>query len=350
MFKKHDTTERDFSYGLLKYSSINIGDEIQSVAAMRFLPQIDEYVHRERIDQFVPELGKKTKLFMNAWWMWEPEHFPPSEYIDPCLISMYVRDDMRERFLTPQTKDYLIKHGPVGCRDMATANWLKENDVPAYFSGCLTLTLQRNWKVRREDYILCVDIPKEVVDEIRKRTKKKVYLISRNLSPFYTSKQRLSVAKLYLRLYHNAFCVVSSRLHVILPCLAFETPVLRIVTGEHEMDVAGRFSGYEDFVHTATAEDILSGKKVYNFNHPPRNPNKHKKLRDELIKKCKTFTGYDRKRSFILHHQEPLLELFKLNKYSYSQVKRLLYWAKNEDLQEVLDNKNAGITKHDAVF
>ncbi len=39
-------------YGILKYSSQNIGDEIQSVAAMRFLPKIDYYCHRERLDQF----------------------------------------------------------------------------------------------------------------------------------------------------------------------------------------------------------------------------------------------------------------------------------------------------------
>ena len=39
-------------YGVLKYSSVNIGDDIQSIAAMRYLPRIDEYIHRDRVDKF----------------------------------------------------------------------------------------------------------------------------------------------------------------------------------------------------------------------------------------------------------------------------------------------------------
>ena len=88
-------------YGILKYSSQNIGDEIQSVAAMRFLPKIDYYCHRERLDQFhLPEeqAGQKLKLIMNAWWMWQPKHFPPSEDIDPLLVSMHLRRDLAEDF------------------------------------------------------------------------------------------------------------------------------------------------------------------------------------------------------------------------------------------------------------
>ena len=75
-------------YGVIKYSSINIGDEVQSVAAMRFLPQIDYYVQRERIDQFKSDSGEKVKLIMNAWWMWDYAHFPPSKDIEPLFGRM----------------------------------------------------------------------------------------------------------------------------------------------------------------------------------------------------------------------------------------------------------------------
>lgn len=33
-------------YALFSYSTENIGDEIQSIAASRFLPQIDYYINR----------------------------------------------------------------------------------------------------------------------------------------------------------------------------------------------------------------------------------------------------------------------------------------------------------------
>lgn len=147
-------------FGVLKFSSYNIGDEIQSVAAMQFLPQVDYYIHREDIDKFRSE-GDKVKLIMNAWWMWRPDHFPPSKDIEPLLISMHISETIRNRFLENGVKEYLIQNGPVGCRDLGTLQYLQENNVPAYFSGCLTLTLQGNkeMKQNRKDYILCIDTP-----------------------------------------------------------------------------------------------------------------------------------------------------------------------------------------------
>lgn len=342
--------DKDFSYGVLKYSSINIGDEVQSVAAMRFLPRIDEYVHREQTNSFVPKKGKNTKLIMNAWWMWKPENFPPSENIEPLLISMYIRNEIRDTFLTPEVRKYFLEYGPVGCRDMSTCDWLNSEGIPAYFSGCLTLTLLRNKKIKRENYILCVDVPKEVVKEIKLRTNRPVYSLSRMLSPFYTSKQRLKVAKLFLRLYHNAHCVVSPRLHVVLPSLAFETPVLRLITNKSESNIKERFAGMEDFVNTITIEDFMKDKKCYNFNRPPKNPKKHLKVRDELIKKCREFTGYDGNKSCINSDENPLFELFKISAHSNKQVNRLLYWASAEELENNLHNRQDGLTKYDVDF
>ena len=158
--------DNNFSYGLLGYNSINIGDEIQSVAQSRFLPQIDEVVYREQIKNFVPKLGKKTKCIMNAWWMWRPKNFPPSKWIEPLLISMHIRPAVRKEIFTNESKEYFLKHGPVGCRDMGTYEWLKNEGIPAYFSGCLTLTLQRNYNIPRQDYILCVDVDENIVAEI----------------------------------------------------------------------------------------------------------------------------------------------------------------------------------------
>ena len=277
-------------FGCLKTTPVNIGEEVQEIAAMRFLPQIDEWVHREHINTFVSKDKQPIKLLMNAWWMYHPKRFLPSAYINPLLISMYFRKEMREKFLTPKVKKYFMEHGPVGCRDTNTYEWLKANNVPAYFSGCLTLTLQRN-NMPRKDYILCVDMPKEVVEEVKKRTKRPVYEIPVDLSQYYTFEERLEISKLYLLSYQNAHCVLSSRLHVLLPCLAFETPVLRIVSGKYERDIEGRFSGYEDFVHTAQLEEFLQNKDVYDFDNPPKNPDNYLKLREDLIRACSEFTG-----------------------------------------------------------
>ncbi len=54
----------DYLYGLLKYSTNNIGDEIQSLAAKQFLPQIDLFLDRDHLNKV--KSNKKIKLIMNG--------------------------------------------------------------------------------------------------------------------------------------------------------------------------------------------------------------------------------------------------------------------------------------------
>lgn len=342
-------TDKKYLYGLLSYNSINIGDEIQSVACSRFLPQIDELVYREMINSFVSEDCKKTKLIMNAWWMWKSKNFLPSKCIEPLLISMFIRPEIRKEILTENVRKYLLNNGPVGCRDMSTYEWLQNENIPSYFSGCLTLTLQRNYEIPRENYILCVDVKPELVEAIKKRTTRPVYDISRMLSPYYTSEQRLDVAKVMLRLYQDAHLVVSSRLHVILPSLAMETPVLRIISDEQEMGDFDRYKGYETFFNSYTNEEIINNPTAYNFDEPLANPNNHLKLRNDLINKCQKFTGYNNTNSLIDKNINPAVEIIRLNRNSYRQIERLSYWLTPKSLKKVLKNRLKGYNQYDLI-
>ena len=315
----------DFYYGLIKYSSINIGDEVQCIAAMRFLPHIDEYVHRDRINRFKSKNHKKVKLIMNAWWTQNIKGFPPSEAIEPLMISMYIRHNKRKKFLTSKVKKYFLKHSPIGCRDKSTYEWLKRENIPAYFSGCLTLTLERNNDIPKEDYILCVDTSDDVVNAIKQRTKRPVYSISRMLSPYNTYEDRLKIAKLMLRVYQSAHCVVSPRLHVILPSLALKTPALRIIPNNHVED--GRWDGYEDFVRTVKETDFINNVEVYDFDNPPNNPDNYLELRKSLIETTEKFTHYNNQNSLIEDAKFPLIDLLGLLRYQIHNQKRILYWA-----------------------
>lgn len=51
----------DFNWGLLTTTPLNIGEEIQSIAAMRFLPKIDEYIHRDLISKYKSKNNKKNR-------------------------------------------------------------------------------------------------------------------------------------------------------------------------------------------------------------------------------------------------------------------------------------------------
>ena len=321
--------DKYYKYGLISNSSVNIGDEIQSLAASRFIPEINCFIHRERINKYKSE--KLTKIIMNAWWTWCPQNFPPSKYIKPLLISMHFNDNIRKSKIKKSYKEYLKKWGPVGCRDKATEKWLIKNGVDAYFSGCLTLTLQKNENVKKKNYILATDISDKMLNEIKKRTNRPVYNISRCLLPMLTSR-RLKLAKAMLNIYQGAHCVVTYRVHTAMPCLALETPVLMIKPKEGWPEDGGRFEELAELCNTIDEEDFLSNPNIYNFEAPPQNPDNYLALREKLIKKCVEFTNFDSLESPVMDDENIQVELMDLFKYEYHLIKVIFYWIKKIDL------------------
>ena len=64
--------------------------------------------------------------------------FPYHANIRPLFISFHIN---RPEILTPEAIDYLREYGPIGCRDWTTAEMLLSAGVDAFFSGCLTTTV-----------------------------------------------------------------------------------------------------------------------------------------------------------------------------------------------------------------
>lgn len=116
----------------------NIGDYIQSIAAMQFSGRDAVRVERESLDTYS---GGPTRLIMNAWFMNNPERFPPSADILPLFQSFHVRPLIEDRFFTEATTAYLKAHGPVGCRSTEVAELMRRHGIEAEFSSCVTLTL-----------------------------------------------------------------------------------------------------------------------------------------------------------------------------------------------------------------
>lgn len=320
------------NFGILITSPTNIGEEIQQLASLRFLLKIDEYVHRDRISDFKSTNEQITKLIMNGWWMWDESKFPPSKYIEPLMISMFFRKGIRNHLLSKNSIKYLKQYAPIGCRDIDCVKWLEENGIPAYFSGCLTLTLEPNKNIQKQDYILCVDVEERVLNEIRKRTDREVYNIPVDINPLLSYNKRIELAKIYLRLYQEASCVISNRLHAILPALALNTPVLRLDTERNEREINRRFSGYNEFINSVTKTEFLLNKNIYNFDNPPNNSDKYLLLKENLIKKCSDFTGIDTKKSFVNTSNNPIMDLLSCSLYEYEQIKKALLWSKKSDL------------------
>lgn len=124
----------------------NIGDYIQSLAQQQYWDHIDVIVDRESLDTVrSPHPGEKINLIMNSWWMWSPEHFPPSDDINPLFVSFHISPNAADIMLSEKGVAYFKKYQPIGARDYGTLRILEEHGIQSYFSGCLTLTLGQTY-------------------------------------------------------------------------------------------------------------------------------------------------------------------------------------------------------------
>ena len=279
--------------GLLVTSPVsdfkNIGDYVQSLAARQFTPSVDYYIEKESISRDLRS-DVSIKAILNAWYMWHPENWPPNERIKPLLTSVHMSPLTAERMVEGEKINYLKEHGPVGCRDLETLSFLESKGVPAYFSGCLTLTLGKDYKSSspRSGLVFVDPYFTPLRDKLKgkfvyypKNLLRFVYYFLVNLTSAVTlSKNKFFHARLYLMKFYNAAMfihayksmfskeallnatyishiqpvangesqesllsraeelvktyarsslVVTSRIHCALPCLAVDTPVLFVV-------------------------------------------------------------------------------------------------------------------------
>jgi len=284
------------TFGYVSYSSFNIGDDIQSVAAKRFLPANSVGINREYIgaadsDEIVHTIVNgwfmHTKNF--AWYLKTPapaKSWPPAPCINPLLVSIHLTEGFIKEAFSEEAVEYLKENGPVGARDLPTLKELQARDIPSYFSGCLTLTLENKSKTRIP-VIYAVDIDKECVDYIKAHTTLPVVSIEHcNFNFQWTSERRLKHAEWLLTRYEKAHCVITTRFHASMPCLALETPVL-LINSQGDR----RFDGIRELVHHCSKDELISGAMNYNFNTPPENPKDYLPLREHLIERVTDFVN-----------------------------------------------------------
>lgn len=351
-------------YGILLNNTFNIGDDLQSVASARFLPTIDYYPFKEQLSSFKSDNHEKVKVIMNSWYMWRPDHMPASNDIDPLLISMCFAQQCRNTLLTKETKKWLIQNGPVGCRDNDTKDWLLSNGVPAYFSGCLTLTLKENNYLREKGewcgYILCVDVSEAVVNAIRNRTDRPVFSLSKWIFSNYNAIDKIEISKMFLYMFHQASTVVTGNMHTSLPSLAMNTPVCLLtnennVSNNHnnQFNTNKRFDGLLDYFHHFDTDEFLSSPTIYDFDTPPDNPMTHIKCRNNLIDSCRQFTGYYDDGPTLPDDFNPSLELLKMLQFSkwtsHSDYKGLVSIPNKKIILSTAIKRYIGKDKHDLI-
>ncbi len=320
-------------YGLLTYAEnkrfFNVGDYIQSLAARQFLPQVDAFVNREALGDYS---GGPLKLIANGWFTHNAARWVPAPEIEPLFISFHVNNTAAPAMLDAKGVDYLKAHQPIGCRDRFTMELLREKGIEAYFSGCLTLTLD-SYKVpdtERGDAVYIVDplygyptYEKVTYDyrrflravqsgdlfKIGRRARHLAGMIDHGLlesaiqihqeppANTYTDEQKFAMAEDLLHKYARARLVITSRIHCALPCLALGTPVI-FVNGFTTFVDSCRFDGILDLFNRVDV-DSNTGEFVANFplrgkiNADTRVVNKelHHGLADAMRATCRRFVA-----------------------------------------------------------
>lgn len=232
-------------YGLISANYGNIGDDMQSLAAERFLPQVDYEIDRERFWEF--EAPEPVKVICNGWWAHNTACWPPAECVEPLLISMHLDPMVRGLFIGPGVVSRYKR--PFGARDEDTLAFLQAAKVSSYLSYCLTLTFDQYTGPRTDD-IICVDIDPKFVRHLGRPTKFVTHHQPALMA--YPAFERRRRAKTLLAEYAKAALVVTSRLHCALPCLALGTPVV-VLPPPHG---AARFSGYQKLLTIQTPEQL----------------------------------------------------------------------------------------------
>lgn len=324
-------------FGLFTYGDrnkkFNVGDHVQSLAARQYLPQVDTLIERDSLS--VLDLKEETAVIMNGWFTHKPENWPPVDKLKPLFISFHLNSSHAPKVLgREENVEYLKKHSPIGCRDTGTVRFLQEKGIDAYYSSCLTTTLDIDFTSKeRGDEILIVDVlykddlltqykesPRSILSGIksgkifslfkRERVIKSIipkdilnkakYITHSYWNKDYTEQERFVLAENLLRRYAKAKLVITSRIHCALPCIALGTPVIFITGGglfrQSEMSRLQGVIEHLNVISTAPIsldESIGKGAHVLDPKkidwHNIKNPESYKKFTPLLKKRCMEF-------------------------------------------------------------
>ena len=278
-------------YGLIVFKDTeNIGDDIQSYAALKFLPKVDYYIEREHMDTFVPNEKEYVRVLMSGWFLHKKYNFDLSPYIYPFFISTHLSSYKTFGIENEHIKlfaPYLRKYGPIGCRDIHTHEVLDKYKIDNYISGCITLTIDKLKTTKnKSDYICCVDVSDEVEEYIKQNTELKIIKKTHKLDGKENAKlsyeERFENVRNLLKVYQNAKLVVTSRLHCALPCLALGTPVI-IVTDDKSIYYKDRINSYLEYLTYYSESDFL--KTSIDDLLKVKNNDSYLKIRNGIIDK-----------------------------------------------------------------
>jgi hypothetical protein len=296
----------DQRLALLAYDTLNLGDDVQALAALRLMPRVDHLVFRDKLAEFQAEPGTRARIILNGWFMGS-KSWPPPPTLEPLFVSFHLGQyryseyfnrlersflfsrTQRHFMLSDKSLAYFKRHEPIGCRDLPTMATLRAEGIDAYFSACLTLTLKTDAIDQPRRDILIVEPNLDVGELFRAvppALQDRVVFLSQQTSLRSPPALRMNTAADLLERYARAHLVITSRLHCALPCLALGTPVL-FVTPRHDLK---RFEGIAELLTIPKTADGRLAESIP-WASPTPNPTAFRPLADKLEARVRDFIG-----------------------------------------------------------
>ena len=221
----------------------NIGDCIQCIAVENIYKKANIDIKQLLLvnrDDLKTYDGEACKLVMQSWFGDYAGIFPLpwSEKIIPIFLGFHLSkiNNTRERFLREKIYENMVPYQPIGCRDRSTAEFLSTCGLKTYFSGCMTLTFDKRIQEPKNGKVFIVDLTTESYNNLPEHIKQ---MGDTSITHFYywneypvTEKGAQEFEKtarnILDRYRHEARLVITSKIHVAMPCIAIGIPVIFI--------------------------------------------------------------------------------------------------------------------------
>lgn len=240
----------------LSYRTPNIGDDIQTLAAMQHHGiDFTDTSSYELLDRDHPQLEnlrfplEQYEFYINCWFTLNPHHQGFDLRISQRITSIHLNRNMKTVCqLLPWLKAVQQTSGPIGCRDTYTLWLLHQFGIEAHFQVCPTLRLKQSIHPRNATTYY-VDVKGQEAPQIDGHKITLSHQLNHD-DACGTPLERFRRAFELLEKYARCRAVVTSRIHALLPCIAMGTPVYFI---DDNRDPS-RLTGYEALIQQQRQE------------------------------------------------------------------------------------------------
>lgn len=197
----------------------NIGDYVQTLPIYEAISGCD-VLNREDLAN-IPGGGRR--LILNGWYCHDPSNvFPIDAGFDTHVVGFHLASSARKAFLDQQLSIWKEQNKPIGCRDNSTFAFMRESGLQSAFVSYCPSILNTGVGERKPDRKVVIDFPTYLLPNTDE------YHIESSIIPSYmTVQQKIALARHFLNfLYRKAELVITTRIHVALPCVAMGVPVI----------------------------------------------------------------------------------------------------------------------------